>query len=253
MKKIIILVLALITVNVSFSQRNPDNIYLSSFIYTPKDGMRDKFESEAGKKTQMFNNKEGNYIITYRILNGPDEGSYMRLLIFQNASNYNNLLQDGEGDYWEENVAPYVKSASGMQTWQLLTGLSVGEDGPPPKFIERSIRVSKPGMRGHIYKNLYRTGKTLEKLYDGDYLRRSFRLVSGGNPNTIATFVGFDSYPYWGNGESFDDTYNDLFGWRQVTDDRDNANSATIDWGMNIISMERVDKMLPNDIQSQID
>ena len=43
-----------------------------------------KAKAAAAKKTQMFNNKEGSYIITYRILSGQNEGSYLRLLIFQN-------------------------------------------------------------------------------------------------------------------------------------------------------------------------
>ena len=119
MKNFLITAIAVLFTISGFSQRDPDQVYLSTFVYTPKDGMRDKFESAAAKKTQMFNNKEGNYIITYRILSGPDEGSYLRLLIFQQSSNYNSLLQDGEGEYWEKNVAQYVKSSGGMQTWEI--------------------------------------------------------------------------------------------------------------------------------------
>ena len=253
MKKLIFTLLALVVTFSSFSQRNPDATYLSAFVYTPKDGMREKFEAAAAKKTQMFNNKEGSYIITYRILSGQNEGSYLRLLIFQNSSNYNNLLSDDEGEYWEKNVAPYVKSASGTQTWELLNWASVGEDGPPPKFLERSIWVTKPGQGDNLARRIYRSGQVLDKIMSGKTLRRSFRLVSGGNPNTWASFRGFDEYPHWGNSDqTFEEIYNELFGWEQNEHDAEAVNNSLLDWGRNVISLQRVDSMLPSDIKSQI-
>ena len=92
MRKLIFTLLAFLVTFSSFSQRNHDETYLSAFVYTPKDGMREKFEAAAAKKTEMFNNKEGSYIITYRILSGQNEGSNLKLLILQKYSNYNNLL-----------------------------------------------------------------------------------------------------------------------------------------------------------------
>tara|TARA_A100001015_G_scaffold306961_1_gene402089 strand:+ start:313 stop:537 length:225 start_codon:yes stop_codon:yes gene_type:complete len=65
MKKLIFTFLALAITFSSFSQRNPDQVYLSAFIYTPKDGMREKFELAAAKKTQMFNNKEESFSISF--------------------------------------------------------------------------------------------------------------------------------------------------------------------------------------------
>ena len=69
--------------------------------------MRDKFESAAAKKTQMFNNKEGNYIITYRVL-VVQMRVHMLDFDFPTVSNYNSLLQDGEGEYWQKNVAHHM-------------------------------------------------------------------------------------------------------------------------------------------------
>jgi hypothetical protein len=253
MKKLIFTLLALIITFSSFSQRDPDETYLSAFVYTPKDGMREKFEAAAAKKTQMFNNKEGNYIVTYRILSGQNEGSYLRLLISQNSSNYNNLLSDDEGKYWEKNVAPYVKSASGMQTWELLSWASVGEDGPPPKFMERSLWVSKPGQDDNVRRTIYRSGQVLDKIMSSNTLRRAFQLVSGGNPNTYAAFRGFNEYPHWGNSEqTFEEVYNELFGWRQFEQDVKATNNSLLDWGRDVITLQRVDNMLPSDIRSQI-
>ena len=50
MKKLLFTLLALLITFSSFSQRDPDETYLSAFVYTPKDGMREKFEAAAAKK-----------------------------------------------------------------------------------------------------------------------------------------------------------------------------------------------------------
>ena len=106
-------------------------------------------------------------------------------------------------------------------------------------------------MNDYITKWMYRAGKVVEKMMDNNSLRRSFKLVSGGNPNVYASFRGFDSYPHWGDG-TFDETYDELFGWKQASMDRKSLNKAMMEWGYNVISLERVDSMLPKDIIDQI-
>ena len=78
---------------------------------------------------------------------------------------------------------------------------------------------------------MYRAGKTVEKMMDNNSLRRSFKLVSGGNPNVYASFRGFDSYPHWGDG-TFDETYDELFGWKQASMDRKSLNKAMMEWDL---------------------
>ena len=84
MKNIYILLAFLVTFSVQ-SQRNPNQTYLSSFVYEAKEGMVDKFENAAAKKTKMFNSEEGNIILTYKVVTGPGEGQYVRFLINQSS------------------------------------------------------------------------------------------------------------------------------------------------------------------------
>ena len=50
MKSKIILLVALFVTTIGYSQRSPNNTYLTSFLYEAKSGMIDKFESAAAKK-----------------------------------------------------------------------------------------------------------------------------------------------------------------------------------------------------------
>ena len=54
MKNIYLLLISfLITFSVQ-SQRNPESTYMTTFAYKAKDGMVEKFEKAAAKKTKMF-------------------------------------------------------------------------------------------------------------------------------------------------------------------------------------------------------
>ena len=193
MKKLIFTLLALVVTFSSSSQRNPDATYLSAFVYTPKDGMREKFEAAAAKKTQMYNSEEGNVIWTYRVLTGPGQGQYVRFLINQSSEDYGQDKSE-ELNYWQNNVSKYANVVSGAQHWSLRQGLSVGEDSPAAKYLERSIVVMRPGQEQHVYRFLYRQGVIMDKAYDGNALRRVFTLVSGGNTQTVAVLEHLTSF-----------------------------------------------------------
>ena len=157
MKSKIILLVALFVTTMGYSQRNPNQSYLTSFVYEAKQGMTEKFESAAAKKTKMFNSEEGNTIWTYRVTSGPSQGQYVRFLINQSSEDYG---QDSSEElaYWEKNVSPYANVVSGAQHWSLIEGLNVGEDSPAAKYLERSTVVVKPGQQSHVRKYLYRQG-----------------------------------------------------------------------------------------------
>ena len=246
MKKTIFLILALVVTTLSFSQRNPNGTYLSSFVYEAKDGMRDKFESAAAKKTNMFNSEEGNLIWTYRVMTGQNAGQYVRFLINQSSSDYGED-KSKELAYWEKNVSPYARQISGMQNWVLIEPMNIGDDAPAAKYLERQIFTIRPGMQDAVWRYLWRAGKTLEKVYPDGALRRVFRLISGGNPNVVASFRAFNDYPHWGNGDiEFEDAYNEEFGWRQHEADLKAFNESIREWGENVTTLQRVDNMMPN-------
>ncbi len=247
MKSKIILLVALFVTTMGYSQRNPNQSYLTSFVYEAKQGMTQKFESAAAKKTKMFNSEEGNTIWTYRVTSGPSQGQYVRFLINQSSEDYG---QDSSEElaYWEKNVSPYANVVSGAQHWSLIEGLNVGEDSPAAKYLERSTVVVKPGQQSHVRKYLYRQGVIMDKAYEGSALRRVFSLTSGGNTQTMAVFRAFNEFPHWSDSsnQSWEEMYNDEFGWNQLEIDSEAFDNAILEWSPNTILMQRVDNMMPN-------
>ena len=72
MKKLLLLGL-LISISIN-GQRNKNADYWNTWQYTAKDGMVQKFEEAAAKKTAMFNKTPETAIITYRVVTGSNTG-----------------------------------------------------------------------------------------------------------------------------------------------------------------------------------
>ena len=100
----------------------------------------------------------------------------------------------------------------------------------------------------HVYRFLYRQGVIMDKAYDGNALRRVFTLVSGGNTQTVAVFRAFNEFPHWSDtsNQSWEEMYNEEFGWNQLQIDSEAFDNSIREWGTNTILMERVDSMMPN-------
>ena len=240
MKHIYILLAFLITFSVQ-SQRNPESTYMSTFAYKAKDGMVDKFEKAVAKKTKMFNTEEGSVILTYRVLTGNNSGVYERYLINQKSSSYD-MDRSDELDYWDKNVAPYGDPVGGQQRWLLIEGLNIGEGGAPSKYLQKRILVMKPGEETHVYKYLWRQGQVIQKRFPNS-VRRAFRLISGGDTQVIAIFSAYDSHPRSSDSESsWEEDYNEMFGWEQQEIDSDNMAKSLRDWGgSQRYTLQRVD------------
>ena len=61
---------------------------MTTFVYKAKDGMVEKFEKAAEKKTKMFNKEDGSIIHTYKVLTGDNMGVYERYLVGQSNKSY---------------------------------------------------------------------------------------------------------------------------------------------------------------------
>jgi len=239
MKNIYILFAFLVTFSVQ-SQRNSESTYMSTFAYKAKDGMVDKFEKAVAKKTKMFNSEEGDIILTYKVLTGNNAGVYERYLVGQKSSSYD-LDRSDELEYWEKNVAPYADQMGGQVRWLHEEWAAIGESGPP-KYLQKTIIRFKPGMGSHIGRRLARTGETWEKR-DPNAWRRVFSITSGGDLNLFVVFGGFDTFENaLENDSTFEEDYNELFGWEQNSIDSENFFKALREWNGTVReTLERVD------------
>ena len=240
MKNIYILLAFLVTFSVQ-SQRNPESTYMSTFEYKAKDGMVDKFEKAVAKKTKMFNTKEGSIIFTYRVLTGNNSGNYERYLVGQKSSSYD-LDRSDELEYWEKNVAPYGDPVGGQVRWLMEEWASIS-DAAAPKYLQKLVLRYKPGMEANVSRFIYRWGKTWEKRNPNAW-RRAFSVVSGGDLNLFVVFNGFNEFGAWTeNPEStWEEDYNELFGWEQYSADRKNFEKSLREWNGAIrTTSERID------------
>ena len=63
----------------------------------------------------------------------------------------------------------------------------------------------------------------------------------------IVVFNALDEYGVWGNSDNtFEEDYNEMFGWKQYGVDRELMFSSLLEWGEYVETLERVDVMLPN-------
>ena len=241
MKSKILILVALFVTSLSFSQRNPNNTYMTSFVYKAKDGMVEKFEKAADKKTKMFNKEEGSIILTYKVLTGENAGVYERYLVGQSNKSYD-LDRTDELKYWEKNVSPYADPVGGQQRWMWEEWAAIG-DQAPPRYLTKTVIRFKPGMREHISRYIYRTGKVLEKRNPTAF-RRVFSPESGGDMNILVVFSGFDEYGRdWSNWDTtWEEDYNEMFGWEQQSDDEKMRDKSLREWNGRVrTTLERLD------------
>ena len=240
MKFKILLFTVLLSTTLTFSQRNPNATYMTSFVYKAKDGMVEKFEKAAEKKTKMFNKEEGSIIYTYQVLTGNNAGVYERYLVGQSSSSYD-LDRSEELEYWSENVMPYAEAVGGQMRWQWEEWATVGDQPEPPKYINKTVFRFKPDMEDHVARYIYRWGKVWEKR-NPDAFRRVFSPVSGGDLNVFVSFSGFDEYgniPE--NDASWEEDYNEMFGWEQHAQDRKMMQKSLREWnGATRTTLERI-------------
>ena len=88
MKKLLLFTLLSAFTFTTFAQRNAKAEYWNTFHYKAKDGMEQKFLKAAAIKTKKFNSENDNLIVTYKIVTGQDNGTYLRIQPFQKSKDY---------------------------------------------------------------------------------------------------------------------------------------------------------------------
>ena len=218
-----------------YAQRSNNSIYWNTWEYMAKEGMKEDFEKAAAKKTAMFNKTPETAIMTYRIITGPDSGTYLRVEGNKTAADYDKD-RTAEGKYWNDNVAKYIAKDNGQQRWQRLNNGSYDptpEDSSPSKYVRRTFFNVKADKILHFRRAMTRMAKVAEKRGWED-TRSLFRLVSGGNRNQFVLAIGFDSYKRaegQENENSVEEDYNELFGWGSADEDWKNFDASLEYWG----------------------
>jgi len=79
MKKQLIIILTFCLSTVVFGQRNSKQEYWNTWRFVPKPDMVQKFESAVALKTKTFNSTPELGIFTYKVITGPNSGTYERI------------------------------------------------------------------------------------------------------------------------------------------------------------------------------
>lgn len=234
MKRSVLLGMLLLLCTSVYSQRSDDPVFWNTWEYTPKEGMRDDFEKAAAKKTSMFNKTPETAISTYRIITGPDSGSYVRVEGRKTASDYD-IDRSAEGAYWNNNVAKFLAKNGEHVRWRRLNNGSYDpdpENNTPSKYVSRTFYNVKADKVMHFRRAMYRMSKVAEKRgWEG---RSLYRLVSGGNRHLFVVAYGFDTYKRAAEPDletTAEEDYNELFGWGSWDEDWKNFDKALEYWG----------------------
>ncbi|MEH6538236.1 MAG: hypothetical protein V7719_17700 [Psychroserpens sp.] len=227
------------------AQRNAENDYWNSWRYTPKQGMTTEFEKAVAKKMQMFNNSAETGMITYKIITGRNSGTYERVESMKYPKDYD-MDRTAEGDYWQKNVSKFVEKTSGQMRWDRINNATLNWDpenpGTPSKYLKRTTFDVKPSGTTHFRRFISRITKTMKKREFKDK-QLMFRCISGGSDNMYIMVRGWDRYqdqPWSESDNTFEEDYNEQFGWGTFEEDRNNFNNSLESWGEMTESMELV-------------
>ncbi|MDC1216830.1 MAG: hypothetical protein ACKVJR_07685 [Flavobacteriales bacterium] len=248
MKKNTLLLFVLLISFSSFSQEAFQNWeYWNTWTYTPKAGMIKQFENAAAEKTKKFNSGNDNLIVTYKIVTGLNNGTYLRIQPFQKSKDYDKD-KSKELNYWQNNVSEYVAKAEGQQRWARMPWGDVNTDGTPRKYLTQHSYIIKPGKLQDFRRWQERIGEIRSERRP-ESARVILGIISGGNWQEFVVFNGFDKYER--SPKTYDTTweeeYNKRFGSNSWDSDRENSTeSIEMLIGHQVQTLELVESMLPN-------
>ena len=229
MKKQLLIILTFCLSTVVFGQRNSKQEYWNTWRFTPKTDMVQKFESAVALKTKTFNSSPELGIFTYKVITGPNSGTYERVEANKKPADYD-MDRSVEGAYWDKNVAKYIAKEQGQKRWQRLKNGSYNFDpatGTPSQYITRTVYDVKADKIMHFRRFMSRITEILTlREMEGNVLL--FRLVSGGSRNQFIRVVGFSTYERMmkSSETTWEEDYNKLFGWGSWSEDIANFDAS---------------------------
>ena len=247
MKKLLLFSMILVLSASVYAQRNDKTKYWNTWEYTAKEGMQKDFENAAAKKTAMFNKTTETAIFTYKVITGPDSGTYLRVEGNKTPADYD-LDRSAEGNYWNENVAKYIAKDKGQVRYEKIENGSYNPDPENPSvanYVKRTTFNVKADKILHFRRAMNRVTKVAKKRgWKGS--RSLFRVVSGGNRNQFVLTVGFDTYKRAESPEhenTFKEDYDEMFGWGSLDEDWSNFDSSLEYWGEQVDMLKLVPEM----------
>lgn len=246
MKNQLLIILTFCMSTVVFGQRNSNQEYWNTWRYTPKANMVQKFESAVALKTKTFNSTPELAIFTYKVITGPNSGTYERIEANKKPADYD-MDRSVEGAYWNKNVSKYIANEEGQKRWTRLNNGSYNfnpETDVPSKYIKRTVYDVKADKILHFRRFMSRITEIL-KLREIDVSVLLFRLESGGNRNQFVRVVGFSSYErtMTASDTTWEEDYNKLFGWGSWAEDIANFDASVEMYGEKVETLQLVPEL----------
>ena len=246
-KTILLLSLALITFSSYSQERWQKAEYWNTWQYTPKPDKVLEFEKAAAEKTKKFNSTENNLIITYKVVTGPNNGAYLRVMPYQKSKDYDRD-RSKEAKYWIDNVSVFVQKEGSPQRWGRLKWGDINMEGAPKKYLSQHSYIVKQGKEIHFRRWMERIGAIISERRP-ESTRVVLGLISGGNWQEYVVFNAFDKYESIRKeyDNTWEEEYNKMFGAKSWDNDIENFNaSLEMIVGHQVQTLELVESMLPN-------
>ena len=217
MKKIILLLIALITIAPSFAQDNmPQQWLMRARILQVDQSDVSAFEKAVAKKTEMYNNKEGQpRWITFRILSGPQANNYLRMQLTTDVSEFDNEDMKGNA-YWEKTVGP-LHTSLGNRYWARNNWSSYVPEDPQPQTHRRIIYYNYKDSGEQDFWRF--RGRVKRAMIESGYPSRVSVLVCNSGCNGNVVQVRFHHDGFTGQSSDYGEplqnmiaSYNEIYG-----------------------------------------
>lgn len=217
MKKIILLLTALITIAPSFAQDNmPQQWLMRARILQVDQSDVSAFEKAVAKKTEMYNNKEDQpRWITFRILSGPQANNYLRMQLTTDVSEFDNEDMKGNA-YWEKTVGP-LHTSLGNRYWARNNWSSYVPEDPQPQTHRRIIYYNYKDSGEQDFWRF--RGRVKRAMTESGYPSRVSVLVCNSGCNGNVVQVRFHHDGFTGQSSDYGEplqnmiaSYNEIYG-----------------------------------------